>query len=211
MAQNRKASEEEVRKSLREAVAKARKELTEATEEYTNDGSLGNLRKVQVATDRLAKLNAELHGFDSARSVESLRQSDANPRRQKKSWPVGKPYDPQPRPKPASSRPPVPPKEKPPLPPPVTSRPPVLADRREGKERVSWWVGADRATVAAGSRALQTLPPSKTAVVPSKQTIRKETQKQNEAKRERREELSRKLQDQLKPTAGAFSVIPKAE
>lgn len=207
MAQNRKANEEEVRKSLRDAIAKASKELTDASTKYAKDGSLANLRAVQVATDRLKNLHAELRQFDGARSIEDLRQADANPRRAKHSWPVGKPMD-QSRPKPQSSRPPVPPKEKPPLPPPVTTRPPVLQDRREEGGRVSWWVGADRSKMAAGSRALQTLPPVKTAAVPSKETIRKEQQKQNEAKRET---LSRKLQDQLKPTAGAFSVIPKAE
>lgn len=211
MAQNRKASDEDVRKTLREALGTASKEMATATEAYTKDGSLANLRKVQVATDRLAKLNSELRRFESARSIDATRQADTNPRRAKNSWPVGKPYDDPRRQKPVSRTPVAPPKEKPQLPPPPAPRPPVLSDRRSGDEHVSWWVGADRSKMATGAKALEKLVPSKTSVVPSKQTIQKEQQKQNEAKREAGRSAAGQLQDRLKPTAGDFSVIPLAE
>lgn len=213
MAQNRKADVGEVRKSLLDALSAAKVALKLATENYTEETSLENLRQVQVATDRLNRLSRELRLFEDARSIESVRRADQSPSRQKPSWPVGLPYD---ESRPARRRtvgPPEPEKETPPLPPPA-GRPDVLKDRLEEGERVSWWVGRDRSSVQAGARALQAQPQSATSRVPSKEAIKKDAQRLNEQRREtiiRRETLSRTLQDRLQPLAGAFNVIPKAE
>jgi hypothetical protein len=211
MAQNRKATEEEIRKSLRDAIGKAAAILAAATTAYTRDGSLKNLRAVQVATDKLAQLNNELHTFDAARDPESIRRADANPARQKHHWPVGKPYEPFRR----KASPPQGKKVLPDLPPPV-KRPAILNDRVVGpsgkRERVSWWFGADRATLAAGSKVLKALPPAKTANPQSNEAIRKEQERRNDAKRDdraaRQKDLSKKLQEKLKPSSGDFRVMP---
>lgn len=215
MAQNRKASEEVVRQTLREAVASAGARLKRATDEYAAYGSIQNLRNLQVATDELADLNGELRQHDDDRDPEAVRRADANPKRNRHSWPAGKAYDPAPPRRRTSPRP-DPADRKPPLPPPPPARPAALASREAAdgsKERVSWWVGADRTALAKGAKVVAVTPPPKTASAPASKAATKASQQQhNDAKRDaKREALSGKLQDALQPMAGAFSKIPMAE
>jgi len=209
MAQNRKADEEQ-RHALQAEVVVTKDRMRKTAAAYADDSSLSNLRALQVATDAVAEANHRLREFDGDRSTSQVRHADANPRRSRASWPVGKPYEaPTGRQK---IQKPDRPDTRPALPPPVM-RPVELRDRvvvgKDGKERLGWWVGADRSVVAAGAAKVSSVPLSRTSGAPaSKFEVKKVAQANGDA---RRDAISQKLQDGLHPSAGAFTVVPSAE
>jgi hypothetical protein len=227
MAQNRKAKTAKERQELIDATNFAAERCRTAKESYQESPSLKRLRDLQVAKDELAALELERQTFDDDRDPAAVRRADAHPRRNHGSWPVGKPYNPHERSKPA----PVPKEnKKPPLAPPPAPRPAILQPKivaaavaGRPKERVSWWVGADRATLDDGAAVLAKTPPTKTSAASSVKQIKQVQARVNDEKRydktfretvggqSKTEKLSAKLQEKLKPMSGAFSVIPQVE
>lgn len=216
MAQNLKAKRQQERLDLLDAVVFAQKRFEKAKESLSADPkALKNIRRMQVAKDELKNLRKELKQFSDATDPEAVRREDASPRRNHGSWPVGKPYDPNPRKKirKTERR-----EDTTPLPPPPAPRPAVLATRqmptKEGSERVSWWVGVDRTTLQSGAKVLATAPPAKTSRPSTKAQVKTVQQQTNDAKRDAKRDstsAAKKLNEILKPMSGAFSSIPMAD
>jgi hypothetical protein len=182
MAQNLKAKSEQVRENFLAAVETAKDRLKKARGKYFFHPTPANEKSVDVALQELSDVRDELKKFDARPKLPKPRQPRPSKKFDEKTLPLPPPVM---RPKALHST--------------------VVTTPTGKKERLSWWVGRDRAELGAGSSVLRSVPPKATSEPLSKLDLK------TASMRESAERAASKLQSTLKPTAGDFRSVPKSE